>query len=75
MQRCSYPGCNHMAEVILNRHTLAEHGMKKSDVIKKYGTFTVRFQVLDKRINQWLREVAPSITHDSFRRPQILSVK
>jgi hypothetical protein len=29
-----------MAEVVLNRHTLAAHGMKKSDVIKKFGPFT-----------------------------------
>jgi hypothetical protein len=64
-----------MAEVVLNRHTLTVHGMKKSDVIKKFGSFTVKFQVLDKRINRWLQEVAPSITYNSFSRPQILSVK
>ncbi|GIM48479.1 hypothetical protein DNHGIG_40280 [Collibacillus ludicampi] len=55
-----------MAEVVLNRHTLAEHGMKKSDVIKKYGSFTVKFCVLNKRINRWIQEETPSITYNSF---------
>lgn len=37
MQKCSFPDCDHLGDIITNFHCEDNHGMTKNEVIHTYG--------------------------------------
>lgn len=57
MQKCSYPDCNYVAEMITNNHCQITHGVSKKEVLKAHGSFKDYFVIARSKDKDGLEHV------------------